>query len=728
MATDVAAGHARIRPAFGVRARRRYAWMADAAGVAAASTMVALAAMWFANGAMTDLGSLGGFALAIGRLTGLIAADLLLIQVLLMARIPFVERAWGQDVLTRQHRIAGEASFFLMIAHIVLITIGYVQAGTLTLWGQIEDFVVNYPGMMLAVAGTVALFGVAATSVRVVRRRMRYESWHLLHLYAYVGVALVLPHELWTGQGFLASQAMTVFWWTLWGLAAGAIVAFRLALPLGRSLAHRLVVDRVVVEAPGVQSVIIRGRRMSRLNAQPGQYFSWRFLTGAGWMRAHPFSVSAVPGGDRVRITMRTSGDEARRLSGLRAGTRVLVEGPYGSLTADRRLRRDVLMIAAGVGITPLRGLAEQIATEPPAAGPGGRLRPSVVVLHRVSALEGAVFTREWEELAAQCGIGFGRLVGPRDPAGGWLPAAPYPVDEAQYLRRLVPDIGERSVYLCGPRPWMTAVRRTLHNLGIDPAAVHREDFDTSYRRDGAHPRRLARHAAEPEARPGPSRGAGHGSERTATPKEPTMRRITIAIMSTISALVLLFSYRTSLGDGVAAQPADPAHIVAAGPTGASAGAAGDSEAGGADSGGADSGESDSREADGGGAGSGGAASTTPPGGAASGTADPAPTTPSASRSTDSVVADGAIETTPYGPVQVEVTVSGGRITAVTALQHPFEERRSQEINAVALPQLQSEVLAAQSARIDGVSGATATTEGYIASLQSALDVAHFSA
>ena len=66
---------------------------------------------------------------------------------------------------------------------------------------------IDYPGMLLAVAGTACLVMVVVTSVRAARRRLRYESWHLLHLYAYLGVGLALPHQLWTGQEFIGSAA-----------------------------------------------------------------------------------------------------------------------------------------------------------------------------------------------------------------------------------------------------------------------------------------------------------------------------------------------------------------------------------------------------------------------------------------------------------------------------------------------------------------------------------------
>src|SRR3954466_2110963 len=150
-----------------------------------------------------------------------------------------------------------------MLAHLVLITWGYA-AGQLsrtpaTLW----ELVVDYPGMLLAVAGTACLVMVVVTSVRAARRRLRYESWHLLHLYAYLGVGLALPHQLWTGQEFLASPAATVFWWGLWGLTAAALLGRRVGLPLWRSIRHRLTVTSVVREDDGIVSVYLTGRRLA---------------------------------------------------------------------------------------------------------------------------------------------------------------------------------------------------------------------------------------------------------------------------------------------------------------------------------------------------------------------------------------------------------------------------------------------------------------------------------
>jgi hypothetical protein len=170
------------------------------------------------------------------------------------------------------------------------------------------------------------------------------------------------------------------------------------------------------------------------------------------------------------------------------------------------------------------------------------------------------------------------------------------------------------------------------------------------------------------------------------------MRRITMWIVSTITVLVLLFSYRTStMGPSTAT-----------GPGGGSSGG-GDLSGGGLSGGGSSGGGSS-----GGGAGRSGAGSGTSSGGAN--------------------VVNGPVVQTQWGPVQVQVRISGGRIVDVRALQVPHGNRRDQEINSYAVPQLQQETLDAQSANIDAVSGATVTSEGYVRSLQAALDAAHFKA
>src|SRR6185436_19620304 len=189
---------------------------------------------WVADGGVTDLAHWVSGLTSLGRLAGLWAADLLLIQVLLMSRLPPLEHAFGRDRLARTHRVVGLLSCYLMITHIVEIISGYASGRWSAVLPTTWELITAYGGILLAIAGAACLIMVVVTSLKAARRRLRYESWHLLHLYGYLGVGLALPHQLWTGQEFLQSSAATVYWWTLWGVAAAAVAVWRIVLPLWR--------------------------------------------------------------------------------------------------------------------------------------------------------------------------------------------------------------------------------------------------------------------------------------------------------------------------------------------------------------------------------------------------------------------------------------------------------------------------------------------------------------
>lgn len=435
-------------------------------GLAGLSLLVVVG-LWIANGGFSGFRTSALALTSLGRLTGLVAADLLLLQVLLMARIPTVERAFGQDALARTHRQVGFLSFDLMLVHVVLITLGYAFTDRVSVWREAWHLVADYPGMLLATVGTALLIVVVGLSIRAARRRLRYESWHLIHLYAYLGVGLALPHELWTGADFIASPLARIYWWGLWGAAVACIVVFRLGAPLFRSARHGVRVAGVVEEAPGVISVHLRGRNLNRLESRAGQFFHWRFLDGPGWSRAHPYSLSSAPNARRLRITVKETGDGSERLRSLRPGTRVLFEGPYGRLTRDVRSRRRVVLLASGIGITPMRSLLEEFR------GPD----TSIVLIYRARSEQDIVFRRELDALSEQPGVRVVYVLGPRAADGSWLPVGAAHLTGAEALRRIVHSIAKSDVYVCGPDAWMDAVSEAASEAGVPQGRIHIERF-----------------------------------------------------------------------------------------------------------------------------------------------------------------------------------------------------------------------------------------------------------
>jgi predicted ferric reductase len=451
------------------RVRPARPWWRDAIAAACWTTSLAVILLWVRGQGPQGLFISESTALiSLGRLTGLVASDLLLIQVFLMARVPMIERTYGQDELARRHRLVGFWSFNLMLLHIVLITFGYAIGDKTDIVHQTWTLLTNYGGILLAVAGTAALTLVTITSIRLSRRALRYESWHLIHLYAYLGVGLALPHQIWTGNDFVTSSAARTYWWTLYAVAAGAIVVYRVALPLWRTLRHGITVTSVVRESPDVVTVRMGGRGLSRLPVQAGQFFIWRFLDGPGWSRGNPYSLSAAPRHDRMQITAKDLGDGSGRLAQLRPGTRVLLEGPYGRLTGEQRVGTKVAMLACGIGITPMRALLEDLQYA----------QGDAVLVYRARSEKDLIFRAELERLAKRRGITIHYLTGPRIARrNSWLPEAASHWSDAEALRRLVPGLKHYDVFVCGPDAWMDAAGEAALAAGLPAEQLHQERF-----------------------------------------------------------------------------------------------------------------------------------------------------------------------------------------------------------------------------------------------------------
>ena len=420
---------------------------------------------WVTGGGISQLGGWATGLQSTGRITGLVAAVLLLAQVALMARVPVLERAFGQDELARVHRVVGFTSFNLMLAHIVLITWGYAAGSVTAAPARLWDLVVNYPGMLLATAATGCLVMVVVTSIRAARRALRYESWHLLHLYAYLGVGLALPHQLWTGTDFTSSAGRQVFWWTAWAASAASVLVWRVGLPLWRNLRHDLRVAAVVPEGDGTVSVHVTGRHLHRLPVEAGQFFTWRFGGRPGRTRANPYSLSAAPDGRSLRITVQHVGDGSAATAALDVGSRAWIEGPYGRLSPRARSRPKVLMIGAGVGITPLRALAEGLEYAPGEA----------LLLYRSSSAP--IFADELTALARERGLVVWGLPGRRRGPDSWLGSGVEAATDLAALTSWVPDVADRDVYVCGPGPWSDLVLRDLRAAGVPEQHIHLETF-----------------------------------------------------------------------------------------------------------------------------------------------------------------------------------------------------------------------------------------------------------
>lgn len=430
--------------------------------VVIAINAVLVVAMWVRHGGLNQLESASAKLTAAGQITALVGTYAALVQILLMSRSPWLERRFGMDGLAQWHRWLGFGVTILISAHVVFTTMGYALGDGSTAVGEFWTLMTTYPYVLMAIAATGLLLMVAVTSLRMARRRLKWETWRFLHLYAYLAIALAFGHELAVGSDFSNDVVARDYWIALYVALGLCVLAFRVGHPLWLSLRHDLRIEQIVHEAPGVVSIYVTGRGLDQLQASGGQYFRWRFLTPTTWWRTHPFSLSAPPNDRYLRLTVKAVGDDSSALHGLHPGTAVAIEGPYGLFTSHRRRRAKVLLIAGGIGITPLRALIEDFPAR----------RDAITLIYRASRWEDLVFRDELEKLMKDRRGIIHYLVGER----GTPQMADDPLS-AQTLRRLVPDVASRDVFICGPAAMMERVAGILRTAGVSEDQVHFERF-----------------------------------------------------------------------------------------------------------------------------------------------------------------------------------------------------------------------------------------------------------
>jgi len=419
---------------------------------------VAVLALWWHG--TPSVHGFGDWLTNAGRITGLEAGYGMVVLIALMARIPPLERGIGPD-LARWHAMGGRYAVGLVAAHALLIVWGYALTAHTSVTHQAWTLLDSYPDVLLATGGGLLLVMTGVVSARAARRRMRYETWYYLHLYTYLAVALAFSHQFADGAEFMSNTAARVAWSALYIGVAAAIAWFRFVTPVRQALRHRLRVTEVRPEAPGVVSIVIGGRHLTELRAESGQFFRWRFLTRDLWWTSSPYSLSQPPRPGRLRITVKAAGDHSAAIEALKPGTRVVAEGPYGALTGAARRRRKVLLIAGGVGITPLRALLESLP-----AAPG-----DLTLIYRVSSLRDAVFRRELEAIAARRQAKVWFVAGSRAELKG------NPLSGGELTRR-VPGLIDHDIYLCGPPGLTDTLTRELRDAGVRRRQIHRESFE----------------------------------------------------------------------------------------------------------------------------------------------------------------------------------------------------------------------------------------------------------
>lgn len=423
--------------------------------------------LWLASGGLRRVPDVGGAVIAAGIVCGLAATDLLLVMIVLAARMPLIDRTFGQDRAIAFHRRLGKPALLLLLAHAVLLVVGYSIVEPAQPLVEAVELMTAGPALTASFVSLGLLIVVVVSSVVLaVRRRLAYEAWHALHLLSYVAVLVAVPHQLTTGSVLALGTVERAYWAALYSFAFGSIVLFRVVRPIVRSVRHGVRVGWVEPVGADAVSIHMTGSGLDRMRALGGQYATWRFWSWRTWWHAHPISFSAVPTARSARITVRTLGAGTRRLARLRAGTFVTVEGPYGAFTEHARSAPHLAIVAAGIGITGARSLLEDSPLRPGEA----------TVLLRASDEQQRYLWDEVIELVRERRGTLLTMTGHR-PRGVSTWMSDGAVSSGLSLGLVFPHLRESDLYVCGSPAWADLVIDEAGRLGVDPDRIHVERF-----------------------------------------------------------------------------------------------------------------------------------------------------------------------------------------------------------------------------------------------------------
>ncbi|MFI7588224.1 ferric reductase-like transmembrane domain-containing protein [Spongisporangium articulatum] len=403
--------------------------------------------------------------LELGLTTGVLAASCLLLTVLAASRIRFLSKAFGIDTVLAGHRWLGGATLALVLAHVALVVADDPGRNVGLL------LVVDAPARArAATVATACLLLIWLSTLLRRRLRIRYEWWRAVHAVLTAGALVLTGLHVWWLRHLIQDPAMRAWYFATSGLLLAVLTNRWLLRPL-RGARFDYVVERLYRESPDVWTVALRPRHPWRrgLRFQPGQ-FAWISVAGrtSRW-DDHPFSIaSSAAARRRLEFTIRDAGDFTHGVGGLAPGTRVRVDGPHGSFTAGAPRAPHLLLVAGGVGITPMMSMLRTLSSREE------RLPGLLVVAARHE--HDLLFRDELAWLARRLGLEVVEVLSA--PGPGWR--GPTGRVDAALLASLIRTRRRRiglEVHVCGPDGMVTAVRGAAEQLGVPAARVHAEQF-----------------------------------------------------------------------------------------------------------------------------------------------------------------------------------------------------------------------------------------------------------
>ena len=421
--------------------------------------LLVIFALWW-NGSKSLLINGSGQLIAIGRITGLLGEFCLALMLLFIGRVGFLEPLFGHDQLNKWHRYLGYGVSLFLLGHPIFLVAGYSVRNNYSWSQQFLSFINEWDDVFPALVALVLLVVVILFSIPAIKRLIKYEQWHGLHLLTYVAFIIAIGHQ--TSYGDFNENFLPVSYWYVFNFGClGLLILYRWLRPLFLFNKHRFNIDRVTAEGGDVYSIYIKGNDMGDFKFKAGQ-FANLIILDKGFIWPHPFSFSSQYNGEYLRFTIKGLGDFSKKIGTIKNGTKVIIDGPLGRFVTEEVINDKFLLIAGGVGVTPIMALSQSLAKN----------KKDLAVIYAVKTENDLVFEQDlikttnkyFKFLSCQASEYI------KDNCyGGYL--------DLLRLERLVADYKERDIYICGPAPMMSSIVKILRNSGVSNKQIHFEKF-----------------------------------------------------------------------------------------------------------------------------------------------------------------------------------------------------------------------------------------------------------
>lgn len=394
--------------------------------------------------------------LELSRIFALTAMMSILVQLTLIARTKFLEDAFGLNALLKAHKWFGILSISAVLAHVSLFIASLYSESIGMMFSNYTNAIFNWADLKKATLAYFMLWAIAITSALVRIKKMQYRFWYLTHLMTYSVVVLAIGHQINLGRTFLNNQPAKIYWLVIFFGTISVVLYCRFIRIYLKFNGHSFTVSSIIPNNHDTFSFNIKFKYPQKLDFKAGQFAKFIFLQRGLWHEMHPFSFSEVTK-KTIRVTVKASGPYTKKIKdNLKIGTKVIIDGAYGKFTPEAcRGNKKVLMIAGGVGITPILAISKKMPTK----------SDNIKLMYFAKTKADFIFRSEIEELYPGNNIRFYES----EKGDGLC--------DAKAISDFAKDVQERAIYLCGPKPMMKFVKKELKKLGVRKDQIISEEF-----------------------------------------------------------------------------------------------------------------------------------------------------------------------------------------------------------------------------------------------------------